>query len=101
MKTSINPYESLKNLLCDARRCRKQYFQESIAGTADQETRDGYFYEEGRTRAYSEGINAMTDQKAIARQQIEKLKSHCQKVNPTWGWLMREVLEIIDPQTDP
>ena len=41
----------------------------------------------------------LADQKAIARQRIEALKDHCRTVNPTWAWLMREVLEIVDPQS--
>jgi hypothetical protein len=39
-------------------------------------------------------------QKSITRQRIEAMKDHCRRVNPTWAWLMREVLEIIDPQSD-
>lgn len=36
--------------------------------------------------------------RAVTREAIEALKPHCRKVNPTWAWLMREVLGIIDPQ---
>lgn len=44
-------------------------------------------------------LDALEHQKAIARSRIEALKDHCREVNPTWAWLMREVLEIVDPQS--
>lgn len=44
-------------------------------------------------------LEALEHQKAITRQRIEALKDHCREVNPTWAWLMREVLEIVDPQS--
>ena len=46
----------------------------------------------------SEVDDAIADSKAIARNLIESLKDHCREVNPTWAWLMREVLEIVDPK---
>jgi hypothetical protein len=82
-----------------ARRNRKEHFQRGNADPTDIEAREAYYYEEGRTRAYSEGLNALDNQRTIARQRIEALRDHCQKVNPTWAWLMREVLEIIDPRS--
>lgn len=93
------PTCSLSSLNEAARKNRKEQFQRYNADPTDQEARDAYYYEEGRTRAYPEGLNALADQKAIARQRIEALKDHCRKVNPTWSWLMREVLEIVDPQS--
>lgn len=124
-----------------ARQYRKEHYQRANADSADTEARDAYYYEEGRTRAYSEGINALEfqgvtyekrikhlenqiahlsgvnvdinirrhlaecerdeliEEKLINRQRIESLKDHCRKVNPSWSWLMREVLAIIDPQS--
>ncbi len=90
---------SLSSLNDAARRYRKEYFLKSHSDPTDKESREAYYYEEGRTRAYSEGLNALSEQKAIARQRIESLKDHCRAVNPTWAWLMREVLEIVDPQS--
>ena len=90
---------SLSSLQAAATKYRKEHFQKCNADPTDQEARDGYYYEEGRTRAYSEGLNALADSKAIARSRIEALKDHCRTVNPTWAWLMREVLEIVDPQS--
>ena len=90
---------SLSLLNAAARRYRKEHFQRANADPTDTEAREAYHYEEGRTRAYSEGLNALDDQRAIARQRIEALKDHCREVNPTWAWLMREVLEIVDPQS--
>ena len=90
---------SLSSLNEAARRYRKEHFQRANADPTDTEAREAYHYEEGRTRAYSEGLNALDDQRTIARQRIEALKDHCREVNPTWAWLMREVLEIVDPQS--
>ena len=44
-------------------------------------------------------LDVMERQKAIARSRIEALKDHCREVNPSWAWLMREVLVIVDPQS--
>ena len=100
MGDSCPPICSLSSLNEAARRYRKEHFQRANADPTDEDARNGYHYEEGRTRAYAEGLNALADSKAIARARIEALKDHCRKVNPTWAWLMREVLGIVDPQSD-
>ena len=50
---------SLSSLNEAARRYRKEHFQRANADPTDTEAREAYHYEEGRTRAYSEGLNAL------------------------------------------
>jgi hypothetical protein len=49
----------LSELLVKATANRKAYFKRSITKPDDEENRNAYYYEEGRTRAYSDAICAM------------------------------------------
>ena len=66
---------SLSSLNEAARRYRKEHFQRANADPTDEDAKNGYYYEEGRTRAYAEGLNAL----AAMELEMEKWKAECKR----------------------
>ena len=51
--------KKLSDLLSTATANRKDHYKRSISDPDDKEWRDAYYYEEGRTRAYSDALAAL------------------------------------------